>query len=98
MIMNYAEGFVEKFTFVILLATLATLVPYLLSTLAQLKFVLITKKKKKSLLKLIVITALAFLYSLWAVIGLGTYTIFWGIVLIGTGIPIFIWMRMRRIK
>lgn len=95
MLMNYAESFVDKFTFVILLATLATLVPYLLSTLAQLKFVYRAKDRKK-LVKLVIISALAFLYSAWAVIGLGAYTIFWGIVLIASGVPIFIWMRARR--
>jgi APA family basic amino acid/polyamine antiporter len=95
MLLNYTEGFVEKFTFVILLATLATLVSYLLSTLAQLKFVLKAKNKKSSI-KLMIITVLAFLYSAWAVMGLGAYTIFWGIILITTGVPIFIWMRVRR--
>ena len=94
MLLNYTEGFVEKFTFVILLATLATLVSYLLSTLAQLKFVLKAKNKKSSI-KLMIITVLAFLYSAWAVMGLGAYTIFWGIILITTGVPIFIWMRVR---
>jgi len=95
MLLNYTEGFVVKFTFVILLATLATLIPYLLSTLAQLKFILRTGNVRSSV-KLIIVSALAFLYSAWAVIGLGTYTIFWGIVLIATGIPIFIRMRMRK--
>ncbi len=95
LLMNYTEGFVEKFTFVILLATLATLVPYLVSTLAQLKFVY-QAKNGVGLARLGIIAALAFLYSAWAVIGLGSYTIFWGIVLISTGIPIFIWMRVRR--
>ncbi|MBL7961132.1 amino acid permease, partial [bacterium] len=97
MLMNYAESFVDKFTFVILLATLATLIPYLLSTLAQLKFVYKAKDRKK-LVKLVIITVLAFLYSAWAVIGLGAYTIFWGIVLIATGVPVFIWMRARRMR
>ena len=95
LMMNYTEGFVEKFTFVILLATLATLVPYLISTLAQLKF-LFRAKDRAGVIRLGIIAAAAFLYSVWAVIGLGAYTIFWGIVLIATGIPVFIWMRLRR--
>ena len=97
MMMNFTQGLVEKFTFVILLATLATLVPYLFSTLAQLKFIYLARNNKK-LIKLLIITILAFLYSVWAVIGLGTYTIIWGVIFISTGIPIFIWMRSRRTK
>jgi len=97
MMMNFTQGLVEKFTFVILLATLATLVPYLFSTLAQLKFIYQTRDNKK-LIKLFFITILAFLYSVWAVIGLGVYTIIWGVIFIATGIPIFVWLRSRRTK
>ena len=97
MMMNFTKGLVEKFTFVILLATLATLVPYLFSTLAQLKFIYLVGNNKK-LIKLLIITILAFLYSVWAVIGLGIYTIIWGVIFIATGIPIYVWMRLRRAK
>ena len=95
--MNFTQGLVEKFTFVILLATLATLVPYLFSTLAQLKFIYLTRNNKK-LIKLLIITTLAFLYSVWAVIGLGIYSVFWGTIFIATGTPIYVWMRTRRVK
>jgi APA family basic amino acid/polyamine antiporter len=97
MMMNFTQGLVEKFTFVILLATLATLVPYLFSTLAQLKFIYISHNNKK-LIKLSIITILAFLYSVWAVIGLGIFTIIWGVIFIATGIPIYVWMRSHRTK
>ncbi len=95
LLMNYTEGFVEKFTFVILLATLATLVPYLLSALAQIKF-LIREKKGGQVAGPMLVAALALAYSAWAVIGLGGYTIFWGVVCIATGIPVFVWMRRGR--
>jgi APA family basic amino acid/polyamine antiporter len=97
MMMNFTQGLVEKFTFVILLATLATLVPYLFSTLAQLKFIYLTRNNKK-LIKLLIITTLAFLYSVWAVIGLGIYSVFWGTIFIATGTPIYVWMRTRSVK
>ncbi len=95
LLMNYTKGFVEKFTFVILLATLATLVPYLVSALAQLKFEF-QASHRPGLTGLGAIATLALLYSGWAVLGLGAYTIFWGLVLIATGVPVFIWMRRRK--
>jgi len=95
LLMNFDKGLVEKFTFIILLATLATLVPYLLSTLARLKYIYSTGSLKTIILSSI-IPALAFLYSVWAVIGLGIYTILWGLVLLSTGIPVY--LRMKQIR
>jgi basic amino acid/polyamine antiporter, APA family len=95
LLLNSAESFVGKFTFVILLATLATLVPYLLSALAQLKF-LIRERSGGGYAGPGVVAALAFAYSAWAVIGLGGYTIFWGLACIATGLPVFLWVRQRK--
>lgn len=94
LLMNYMEGYVEKFTFAILLATLATLVPYLASALAQLKFI-VQARHRPGLTGLAIVAVLAFLYSAWAVVGLGAYTIFWGVVMLATGVPLFAWMRAR---
>jgi APA family basic amino acid/polyamine antiporter len=98
MIMNYTKGLVEKFTFIILLATLATLVPYLLSALAE---ILIFAKKRdasdrKKFIKSMVIAVLAFLYSLWALSGIGMETILWGLALLLAGIPVFIYLHRER--
>jgi APA family basic amino acid/polyamine antiporter len=99
MVMNYTKGLVEKFTFIILLATLATLVPYLLSALAEiLKF---AKKRegsdRKKFIKSIIIAWLAFIYSLWALWGIGIETILWGVALLLAGIPVFLYLK-REIK
>jgi APA family basic amino acid/polyamine antiporter len=99
MIMNYTKGLVEKFTFIILLATLATLVPYLLSALAE---ILIFAKKRdasnrKRFIRSMVIAVLAFLYSLWALAGIGMETILWGLALLLAGIPVFLYLK-REIK
>ncbi len=88
LIMNYTAALVEQFTFVILLATLATLLPYLISAMAQFKFDL-SEQSKRSIKTSVIITALAFVYSAWAVVGLGMNAIFWGIVCVLTGIPIY---------
>lgn len=93
--MNYTRGFVEKFTFAILLSTLATLVPYLASALAQLKFAA-QAAGRPGVTGPMAVAALAALYSAWAVLGLGSRTIFWGVVLMATGVPLFAWMRTRR--
>ena len=88
LIMNYTAALVEQFTFVILLATLATLLPYLISAMAQLKFNMAERKQRAIKISMIV-TILAFIYSAWAVLGLGMNAIMWGVLCILTGIPIY---------
>lgn len=93
-IMNYTKGLVEQFTQIILIATLATLLPYLLSSLAELKILLYeSRKSNREIGKLLLITVLAFIYSVWATVGIGIEMIGWGIVFISTGIPIYLWKK-----
>ena len=98
MMMNYTKGLVEQFTFIILLATLVTLVPYLISTLSE---ILIFSKKREGESRTkykisVVIALLAFLFSAWAVWGLGYEIIVWGIVLISSGIPVYFLITHNR--
>ncbi len=100
MIMNYTKGLVEKFTFIILLATLATLVPYVLSALAEI-IVFARKREKENRAKFIramIIAFLALLYSLWALWGIGLETILWGLALLLAGIPVFLLLMRERNK
>jgi basic amino acid/polyamine antiporter, APA family len=74
MAMNYTKSLVDQFTFVILLATLTTLVPYAYSAAAEV-MLMITDRAAFSLRRLGVdvgIAALAFAYSLWTIAGSAT--------------------------
>jgi APA family basic amino acid/polyamine antiporter len=95
MIMNYTKGLVEKFTFIILLATLATLVPYVFSALAEI-FIFAKKREasdRKKFIKAMVIAILALIYSLWALLGIGLETILWGLALLVAGMPVFLYLK-----
>jgi len=97
---NYSKGLVQMFSFIIMLSTLTCLIPYLFSSLVEIMLYL--KKKqiyyKKQLFIAISISVLSFLYSLWAVIGLGYIIIFWGIILLMAGVPIYVWLRSARVE
>ena len=97
---NYTKGLVQMFSFIIMLATLTCLVPYLISSLVELMLYLKKKKKynRKQLHIAILISVPAFLYSLWAVTGLGIEIILWGIILLISGIPIFVFIKLSREK
>jgi APA family basic amino acid/polyamine antiporter len=95
MLMNYSDGLVEQFKFIILLSTLCVLVPYLFTSAA---YVLILAERNQPNLKWlpeIVLASLAFAFSLWAIYGAGEEAVFFGFLLLLAGIPFYVWMKYR---
>jgi APA family basic amino acid/polyamine antiporter len=91
MALNFTATLVEQFTFIILLATLSTLVPYAFSAVAQL--VLLRQEGRPTagdFWKAALIPTLALLYSLWAMAGSGRTTVFWGAILLAAGVPVYL--------
>ncbi|HET8952355.1 MAG TPA: hypothetical protein VFN44_17665, partial [Solirubrobacteraceae bacterium] len=95
MLMNYTKGLVDAFTFVILLATLTTLVPYAFSAAAQAWLWLVEGEEFdiRHMARDVVIATLAFAYSLWAIAGAGNDIVTKGFLLLLGGIPVYIGMR-----
>ena len=94
---NYTKGLVAEFTFIILLSTLAVLVPYVFSTLALLRMTLRdrTPAGDARIPGIAAVALLAFAYSAWAIVGTGRETILWGCVLLAAGVPVYRWMVRR---
>ncbi len=93
--MNYNERLVNQFTFVILLSTLATVLPYLLCSIVNLLTML---RKKQPMFKTImhcVISIMASVFSAWIIINTGKQTILWGCVLLVCGVPFYVFVRMK---
>ncbi len=98
MAMNYTKGLVEQFNFIILLATLSTLVPYALSSMAEL-MIFVRERERFSGQRLFgssVIASLAFLYALWAMAGSGRESVYVGFLLLFAGLPVYVWVTWRR--
>jgi basic amino acid/polyamine antiporter, APA family len=95
MLMNYTKGLGGAFEFVILLATLTTLVPYAFSAAAQAWLWLVEDEtfNPKHLIRDVVIATLAFAYSVWAIAGAGDDIVTKGFVLLLCGIPVYVGMR-----
>ena len=95
--LNYTASLVDQFTFIILLATLSTLVPYAFSAISEL--VIFARDRERfsgeRLAGASVIAVLALAYSLWAIAGTGMRTILWGSVLLAAGLPIYAWQRRK---
>jgi basic amino acid/polyamine antiporter, APA family len=89
--MNYAQGLVALFTFIILLATLSVLVPYVFCSLAG--FMLQRQDPRMRMSAgASVVAALAFGYSLWAIGGAGADVVYWGFLLLLAGLPVYTWV------
>lgn len=88
---NYTRSLVALFTFVILLATATTLLPYLMTTLAWWRL-----KSGGSPWTHRAVAAVALLFSLWALAGAGAEPLLWGGVLLLMGYPFYLWQRFAR--
>jgi basic amino acid/polyamine antiporter, APA family len=93
---NYTRDLVGLFTFIILLATLSTLVPYAFSSLAV--FLIRDETRPGDRLRAggAITAALAFTYSLWAIGGAGAETVYWGFLLLLAGVPIYVAVVLKR--
>jgi APA family basic amino acid/polyamine antiporter len=92
--LNYQKSMAQLFTFIILLATSASLVMYLACALAALW--LLYKGKMKGSPVFAVVAVLAGAYSVWTLIGAGLEAAGWGAVLLLAGLPVYWIMRPRQ--
>ncbi|MBA3888312.1 MAG: amino acid permease, partial [Acidobacteria bacterium] len=91
--MNYGQGLVSLFTFIILLATLSVLVPYVFCSLAG--FLLQRRDPRMRMSAgASSVAALAFGYSLWTIGGAGAEVVYWGFLLLLAGLPVYV-MNVR---
>ncbi|QBY05667.1 amino acid permease [Thalassotalea sp. HSM 43] len=97
-LMNASDNLVEQFTFVILLSTLTSLLPYLVCTVVH-AVMLCTGKASHSLTFASGITSLfAIVFSTWIIINTGFDAIFWGCILLIAGLPVYVLMKLEKKK
>ncbi len=100
LILDYSGSgsLVQIFTFIILLATLTSLVPYAFCAMSEL-LLLIQRREQFSGKRLFgagVIGIIAFIYAGWAVYGAGAQTVLFGFLLLLLGLPAYVWMRKQQ--
>lgn len=96
MMMNFTKGLTDTFTFMVLLTTVAVLVPYLFSAASYGVLLLQNRLWRKDSISQLILASLAFAFSMWAVVGSGQETVYWGIIAILSGIPFYIWMKREQ--
>jgi len=96
MLMNLSDGLIEQFTFIVNLTVLTALIP-LLFVAASYIIVLIDKKRHfNNVIKTFTLGTLGFAYSVWAIFGTGSDTVFYGFLLLLAGIPFYVLMQWNK--
>lgn len=94
--MNFVNGLVAAFEFLILLATISALMPVAFSCAGAWYFSLkepdypLSRKIRSAF-----ITLTGFSYALWAIGGSGQESVYWGFLLLMAGVPIYVWIRAK---
>lgn len=98
MLMNFSESLVSQFEFMILLATLTALVPYLFTAASYALVIIESRLRSPKFIRNLILAALGFVYSLWTIYGSGNDTVFYGFLLLLVGIPFYILMKYNQEK
>jgi APA family basic amino acid/polyamine antiporter len=95
--MNYSRGLVDLFTFIILLATLSTLVPYVFCSMAV--WLMPGSQSGPNAAgagAAAVVSVLAFVYAMFAIGGAGAEAVFYGFLWLLGGLPLYVWVKRDR--
>lgn len=84
---NYSRGFIGAFTFLLMMATALSLFYYVVVSLAELRH------SARSAPAWAAIAVIGLLYSLFAAFGSGLEVLFWGVVLMAVGLPLYFVFR-----
>ncbi len=98
MLMNFTEGLVTQFTFIVNLTVLTCLVPYLFVSAAYIIILIERKIHLNSFIKTFILGLLGFSYSVWAIYGSGAEVVFYGFLLLLLGIPFYALMQWNKTK
>mgnify|MGYP001363097867 CR=1 FL=1 len=95
MTMNYTDGLVDRFEFLILLTTLSTLIPYFFVSASYILFHIEKSILKIKSFKSVFLGIFGTIYSVWAIFGSGIESIVYGTILLIIGIPVYIILKLK---
>jgi APA family basic amino acid/polyamine antiporter len=88
---NYTKGLTDLFARMALIATVATLVLYLIAALSALRLMWTGQMQRGFM---ILVTLVGVVYSVWTFYGAGRDANLWGLLLLMTAIPVWFGMRL----
>ncbi len=98
MFMNQSKNLANQFKLLILLSTFFTLLPYLFTTVSYLivRAKKSTENSKSKTFAAILVSVLAFVFSMWMMIGAGQEIVYWGFIMLMMGVPFYVYMVYKK--
>lgn len=98
MFMNNSKNLANQFKLLILLSTFFTLLPYLFTTVSYLiiRAKQSTTFKKSKTISAILLSIVAFSFSMWMLIGAGQEIVYWGFIMLMMGVPFYVYMIYKK--
>lgn len=97
MAMNFTKGLVEQFKFLLMLATMGILVPYLLTAASYIVIAARHKHVTKGGMATVLLLGLAaFLYTFWEITGTGEKPVYYGFLFLMAGVPFYVWVAYKK--
>jgi APA family basic amino acid/polyamine antiporter len=96
LLLTLNQNLILQFTFIIVLATLASLIPYFFTSMAAI--ILLMKypdrfQARRSRISFLLISSFGGLYAFWAIIGAGQSIVFYGCLLLLSSLPMYVGLQ-----
>jgi basic amino acid/polyamine antiporter, APA family len=98
--MRFGASLVDQFTTIILLATFASLIPYIYTSVAEVMLYIRDKEKfnQKRFTVSVILSLLAFGYTFWLIYGAGVEVVFYGVLLLLTSLPVYLLLQIKAVE
>lgn len=98
MFMNNSKNLANQFKLLILLSTFFTLLPYLFTTVSYLivRAKNATEFSKSKKISAVLVSVLAFTFSMWMIVGAGQEIVYWGFIMLMMGVPFYVYMVQKK--
>ena len=91
LIMNQTQGLIGAYTFVLLIATLTTIIPYAFCSMAGLLLGLHDKATSKGRRRReAIISIVSFVICMWVIASSGEEAVYWTFLLLMAGVPVYV--------
>ena len=92
-VMNSSKGLVAAYTFINLVSTLTTVIPYAFCAMAALVLPAVASHRRSARVRSSIIAIVAFSASFLATAGAGYEAVYWFTLLFLAGIPLYVWVK-----